>query len=56
MPAGNWEIPNCTDSERLKTPKIDCLLKVYKKSISLDSRFVNLENTGWSTTLMTNDV
>ena len=24
------EIPNFTDSERLKTPKTDCALKVYK--------------------------
>ena len=24
------KIPNFTDSERLKTPKMDCVLKVYK--------------------------
>ena len=30
MPTGNWEIPNFTDNERLKTPKMDCVLKVYK--------------------------
>ena len=38
------KIPNFTDSERLKTPKTDCLLKA-KKSISLDSRLVDLGNT-----------
>ena len=31
----------------MKTPKTDYL---PKKSISLDSRFVDLENTGWNTT------
>ena len=48
MPTGNWEIPNFTDSERLKTPKMNCVLKFTKtkNSISLDSRFVDLENTG----------
>ena len=25
-----WKNPNFTDSERLKTPKTDCVLKVYK--------------------------
>ena len=46
---------NFMDSERLKTPKMDCVLKVYtktKNSISLDSRFVDLENTGDRATLM----
>ena len=51
------KIPNFTDSERLKTPKTDCALKVYKESktknsISLDSSFVDLENTGERATLM----
>ena len=48
------EIPNFTDSERMKSPKTDCALKVYRKtknSISLDSRFVDLENTGFPATL-----
>ena len=41
------------DSGRLKTPKTDFLVanKKVKKSISMDSKFVNLENTGLSTTL-----
>ena len=30
IPTGNLENPNFTDSERLKTPKMDCALKVYK--------------------------
>ena len=43
-----------TDSEQLKTPKMDCVLKVYKDKefYSLDSRFVDLENTGEHATLM----
>ena len=47
------EIPNFTDSERLKTPKTDCVLKFTKtkNSISLDSRFVDLANTGFPATL-----
>ena len=48
MPTGNGEIPNFTDSERLKTPKTDCALKVYKDK---DSRFVNLESTGFPAAL-----
>ena len=46
------KIPNFMDSERL-TPKTECALKVYKdkNSISLDSRFVDLENTGECATL-----
>ena len=46
MPTGNGKIPNFTDSERLKTSRTDCVLEVYKEknSISLDSRFVDLEN------------
>ena len=41
------------DSEQLKTPKTDCLLKVKKtkKSISLDSRCADLENTRFCATL-----
>ena len=44
------KIPNFMDSEWLKTPKTDCALKFYK-DISLDSRFVDLENTGERPTL-----
>ena len=47
MPTGNRE--NFTDSERLQIPKTDCALKIFtktKNSISLDSRFVDLENSG----------
>ena len=53
IPTKNQEIPNFTDSEQLKTSKTKCLLKVYegKESISLDSRFVNLENPGLRPTL-----
>ena len=42
------EIPNFTDSERLKTPKTDCALKVYKDKefYQLGLRFVDLENSG----------
>ena len=41
-------IPNFTDSEQIKTLKTDCVLEVYKEKsfISLDSRFVDLENSG----------
>ena len=43
MPTANGEK---LDSERFKTSKTDCVLKVYKDSfISLDSRFVDLENS-----------
>ena len=42
---GMGKIPNYTDSEQFKTPKTDCLLKVYKDN-KLDSRFVDLENSG----------
>ena len=47
------KIPNFTKSERLKAFKMDCALKVYKdkNSISLDSRLVDLENTGECATL-----
>ena len=34
----------------MKTPKMDCALKIYKDkvySISLDSRLVDLENAGF---------
>ena len=52
MPTGSRKIPNFTDSERLKTPKTDCALKVYKdNSICLDTRFVDLENTEFPATL-----
>ena len=46
------KIPSFTDSEWL-TSKTDCVLKVYKDKefISLDSRFVDLENTGERATL-----
>ena len=47
MPTGNGKIPNFTDSEKLKTPKTDCV----QRQISLDSRFVDLESTGFSATL-----
>ena len=30
MPTENGKIPNFTESERFKTPKTDCVLKVYK--------------------------
>ena len=52
MPTGNWK--NYTDSDGLKALKTDHLLtdKKAKKSISLDSRFVDLENAGRSNTLM----
>ena len=42
------KIPNFTNSEQSKTPKMDCVLKFTKtnNSISLDSRFVGLDNTG----------
>ena len=41
------KIPSFTDSEWLKTLKTDCVLKFtkMKNSISLDSRFVDLENS-----------
>ena len=47
------KIPNFTDSEQLKTLKMDCALKVYKgkEFFSLDSRFVDLENTRERATL-----
>ena len=36
------------DSERVKTPRTDCLLKVYegKEFYQLGFRFVDLENSG----------
>ena len=49
------KIPNFMDSERLKTPKTDCALKVYQDNefwiISLHSRFVDLENSEFPATL-----
>ena len=51
MLTGSWK--NFTDSERMKAPKTGCLLKFKKAktSISLDSRFIDLENAGFSATL-----
>ena len=51
---GNGEIPNFMDGERLKTPKTDCVLKVYKDKefYQLDSRFVDHQNTGFPATLI----
>ena len=47
------KISNFTDSEQMKTPKTDFRYKFNKtkKSISLDSRFVDFENTGLCATL-----
>ena len=39
MPTGNGEIPNFTNSERFKTPKMDFLLKVYKDKEFYQLRF-----------------
>ena len=44
------KLTNFTDSEPIKTPKTVCYKKT-KKSISLDSRFVDLESTGLCATL-----
>ena len=54
MLTGSWK--NFTDSERMKAPKTGCLLKFKKAktSISLDSRFIDLENAGFSATLSQN--
>ena len=51
---GNGEIPNFMDGERLKIPKTDCVLKVYKDKefYQLDSRFVDHQNTGFPATLI----
>ena len=38
----------------MKTPKTDCAYTKTKNSISLDSRFVDLENTGFPATLKRN--
>ena len=48
------KISNFTDSERLKTSKTDCALKVQKdkNSINLDFRFVDLKNSGFPATLI----
>ena len=58
MPTGNGE--NFTDSERLQIPKMDCALKILPRqnSISLNSRFVDLENSGFTrpTTLIGNQL
>ena len=47
------KIPNFTDSEWMKTPKMDCALTVYqdKEFYQFGSRFVDLENTGQRATL-----
>ena len=44
------KIPNFTDSERFKAPKMDFFTKT-KSFISLDSRFVDLKNTEERATL-----
>ena len=48
------KIPNFTDSERLKTPKTDCALKVYKRQRILSAWIPGLSTlkvTGFSATL-----
>ena len=50
MPTGAGKIPSFMDSERMKTPKTDCLLR-FMKGEKLDSRFVDLENTGFPASL-----
>ena len=46
------KIPNFTESEQFETPKADCVIKFYKHKefYQLDSRFVDLENTGFPAT------
>ena len=53
MLTGNGKIPNFTEREWFKTPKTDCALNVYqgKEFYHLDSRFVDLENSGLPATL-----
>ena len=50
------KIPNFTDSERLKTPKMDCVLKVHKDKefYQLGLQVFDLENTGECATFMHN--
>ena len=57
MPTESWKISNFMDSEQMKIPKTDCLLKFNKakNSISLDSRFIDPENTGFCATLIPQD-
>ena len=44
---------NFTDSERFETPKMNCMLKLYKdKEFYQLYRFVDFENTGERGTLM----
>ena len=45
MLTGSWEIPNYTDSERLKIPKTNRLRRQRSLCISLDSMFIDLEIT-----------
>ena len=48
------KIANFTDSERMKTPRTDCALKVYKDKEFYQLGFqvyVDLENTGFPATL-----
>ena len=52
LQSSNQHISNCMDSKMLNTPKLNILqMMKTKRSISLDSRFVNLENTGLLATL-----
>ena len=52
MPAGNGENPQFTDSERLKTPKTDFLLKFYNDKEFYQLGFqVDLKNTEEHATL-----
>ena len=50
MPTGAGKIPSFMDSERMKTPKTDCLLR-FMKGEKLDSRLVDLENKGFPASL-----
>ena len=47
------KIPNFTDRERFETQNGLCakIFNKKKKTINLDSRFVDLENTGYRATL-----
>ena len=47
----NWLLDGNADSERLKTPKTDCVLKVNKVKGFYQLGFVDLENTGEHATL-----
>ena len=50
IPTEMGEILNFMDNEWFETPKMDCMTKT-KNSIILDSKFVDLENTGERATL-----